>query len=298
MTESESLKLNPNTADAKSLQKLPGIGPSLAQRIMDARPFTSVEDMLNIRGIGSSALDRMKPHLVFDPPSILEGAASVKRKPIAEKPKIVRPTVEVHQPVISSNGRKEQVSAELEAVAEAPEGASPLTQKSERQVASGRESKARKFFSRTETFWLVIAGGVLTLLFSVVLNLAILAGINGTLDFNRLQAVRQLGNDLVVLEGNLQDLSSSLDALDQRLTPLEGLTSRMVTVEGQVEALRQDVGDALNTVELMQSDLAQLSDETSRLSGRVDSFDTFFDGLRQLLNEIFAAPSLVPTPES
>ena len=80
------------------------------------------------------------------------------------------------------------------------------------------------------------------------------------------------------------------------MTPLEGLTGRVLTVEEQVGSIQEDVTEALSGVESMQAVLVELSDETARLSGRVDRFDAFLDGLRQIIAELFASPSEESTP--
>ena len=52
--------ININTASAVILDTLPGIGPVLAERIVDYReangPFVAVEDLGNVEGIGSKTL--------------------------------------------------------------------------------------------------------------------------------------------------------------------------------------------------------------------------------------------------
>ena len=58
--ESSAGPIDLNTADAAQLETLPGVGPATAAAIIDHRerhgPFTSVDDLLDVRGIGEAKL--------------------------------------------------------------------------------------------------------------------------------------------------------------------------------------------------------------------------------------------------
>lgn len=66
-TVADTILVNINTADSEELQKLPGIGPAYADRIIAWReengPFTNVEQLLEVRGIGPARLQNLR-HLV------------------------------------------------------------------------------------------------------------------------------------------------------------------------------------------------------------------------------------------
>jgi competence protein ComEA len=60
-------QLNINTATVTELDALPGIGASKAQAIVDFRqdhPFSSVEELLVIKGIGEKLLAKLSPFVV------------------------------------------------------------------------------------------------------------------------------------------------------------------------------------------------------------------------------------------
>lgn len=56
--------VNINTADQTLLDTLPGIGPALAQRIIEYRqingPYSQIEDIKNVSGIGDKSFEKLK----------------------------------------------------------------------------------------------------------------------------------------------------------------------------------------------------------------------------------------------
>ena len=70
-TAGSSLKpgetIDPNTAAWDDLVKLPRVGETLANRIIEGRPYKSVEGLVRVNGIGTTTLKQMRPHLAINP---------------------------------------------------------------------------------------------------------------------------------------------------------------------------------------------------------------------------------------
>ena len=56
-----------NRADWPELMQLPGIGPTLAKRIVESRlaagPFADHDDLRRVRGIGPKTMEQIRPYL-------------------------------------------------------------------------------------------------------------------------------------------------------------------------------------------------------------------------------------------
>ena len=68
-TEAKGQKININSASEEELQNITGIGPSKASAIIQYReeqgPFSSVEDLMNISGIGEKTFEKMKDQVTI-----------------------------------------------------------------------------------------------------------------------------------------------------------------------------------------------------------------------------------------
>ncbi len=65
----DQMRLDLNAATAADLDRLPGIGPVLAQRIASYRarhgPFQRLEDLLQVDGVGTKLLERLRDQVVI-----------------------------------------------------------------------------------------------------------------------------------------------------------------------------------------------------------------------------------------
>ncbi len=56
-------RINVNIASEQELKRLPGVGRAIARRLIDARPFSALDDLLNVKGIGTKNLTEIGPFI-------------------------------------------------------------------------------------------------------------------------------------------------------------------------------------------------------------------------------------------
>lgn len=58
--------INLNKASKEELELIKGIGPVLAESILEARPYKTVDELLKIKGIGKKKFEIIRGYLMID----------------------------------------------------------------------------------------------------------------------------------------------------------------------------------------------------------------------------------------
>ena len=95
-----------NSADLKTLESLPGVGPATGQEIIKGRPYKSVDDLANVKGIGKAKLAKIKPLVTVGAQQATQAAKAAP----AEAKKAARAAVPTG-PVNINTASKEQLES-------------------------------------------------------------------------------------------------------------------------------------------------------------------------------------------
>lgn len=69
MTDIQNVSVDVNKATKDELIGVRGIGPSLAQRIIEDRPFSNLDELVKVPGINEIKLSSLLPYLTLEKPA-------------------------------------------------------------------------------------------------------------------------------------------------------------------------------------------------------------------------------------
>ena len=107
----EAAKKNPvdvNSADAKTLETLPRIGPVLANKIIAGRPYHNLTDLGKVKGLSQSKLDTIQDEVTFGPATTTAEETTRKQAAKMDKPARSTPTVDSKAPPASVSASANQ----------------------------------------------------------------------------------------------------------------------------------------------------------------------------------------------
>jgi prefoldin subunit 5 len=247
------------------------INPNLAGR----------EELMNLPGIGEALAGRIvagRPYSRAEDLLRVEGIGP-------------RSLVRLKDDLVFEHGESQAAESEPE-ISTLEDARRPRPAVPARSTSSGQA----EFITRERALWFVLGGGLLSVVVAVILSLAILAGINGTLSVERQASIRQLRIQTEVMTTQLDTINASLDSLKSRLQAVEGLSGRMSLLEDESQALRGEMDSAITELGKVQASVSSLSDQVGSIKESVNTFDHFLQGMRTLLGEIFPAPAPEVTP--
>ena len=277
MNETKILHLL-NNGDQNELMALPGIGPALAKRLIAARPFSSLEKVQTVNGISANLLERLSDG-VSEPEAQPSGHA-------ADKPDL-EPQTEDEAPaeprLTDIKERTEEAGQGRSGLGEAVKGQGQAA----RQTVETLPQKTEETSKSHGSLRTILISSAITALVTILLTLAVLGGINGSLKFATSAQVQTMQRETSQLSAQMDTLQQDLDGLRGRVDMLEGLGDRTVALEVAQQQLAADQETASQQVTVLQTEIAALDEKVTLQEERTQRFETFLKDLQTMLDNLF-----------
>ena len=157
-----------------------------------------------------------------------------------------------------------------------------------RQAIEALPAKFEQASKSQGTLWTILVSSAITTLVAILLTLAVLGGINGSLKFATGSQYRTMQREAAQLATLVGTLQQDLDGLRGRVDTLEGLGERTVALEKAQQQLDTDLEAASQQVTDMQAKVTALGKKVTQQEERTQRFETFLKELQALLGNLFA----------
>ena len=299
----EAPLLDLNAATQKELSSLPGIGLTLAGRIVSYReqagPFRKVAEITHVQGIAGATYEAIADRITVGsvPPEEVE---EVMAEGVA-----LPPPEEVEDRAVGAGPEVEAVAEEGPfviplATEEEEPGEAPLPDfEEEEAVAPEKVAPApppppevtRYEPPRRGVSWgSVLIVGLLSALGGALLALLVLFLLNGSnLDFQR-ATTRAIDREMSQVDGRLADLQAQLDDARRQLAQVGELSQQLGETQTTLSEARSDIETLGGAVGAIESDLASatkgLADVRQTLAGLSDDFTSLAETVTTLDEQV------------
>ncbi len=137
-------------------------------------------------------------------------------------------------------------------------------------------------------FWKFLLSGAVTALITILLTLAIMNAINGSLDYATSSKFGTLQRETAQLNEQVVMLQQDLDTLRSRVDILNGLNDRTVTLEKSQKELSDSLAMVNQELSDLQDHITNLDDQLALQEERTGKFETFLQNLQTLLSDLYA----------
>jgi competence protein ComEA len=316
-----------NHASLDELSKVPGMGVSLAEKVIAARPFEKVEDLVRVNGIGKKSLVPMLAYLAVEPAragdaqhsvppvgaELEPGSGSASKEaqartdiPVAPEkltPEIVTDDIKPDARLVENNRAQGATVVPMStnllvfpgALNHPGESVGNGDPNSSARALPGRSnaftgpSGANRSGLNLESAGLMIGIGLLSLILGVVFSLGILRLVNGTLSYPNASQFNVIQVKVDSMGGQINSLQQDLDNLRTRIDGLQALSGRLGSVEEKTRAIEDEMKTTRDSITRLQEENKQLKDQVAQLQDKSVLFQRFLDGMRSLFAGLFPA---------
>ena len=255
----ENDPININTADITFLIDLPGIGPALADRIIENRPYTSKDELLKVKGIGTKSLKEIQGFIAV-------GDAGVELSRSMDVLSSEEITDDASLNTIEGKSLDQTATFDI-----------PQEEKleEEREII---DSEAKNFITRSQVLWLTFSSAFLTFILTIALVLGVLTSLNDGLRYSSSDQTATIKNQVEVLSTELELINQDVEGIRERVDHFDQLGDR-------INGIEKNLVDVSKEIESMSEQMGSIQENTNR-------FQSFLKELQNLLNTLFQSEEI------